>query len=150
MRLLAGICAWSNGRALLDLQASGKTRSVGVSNFNESHLDEIAEAGLQMPDANPNRVASLVPRNRAFCTTWPSMTSRPSPTAALPPLSTWRIEPGQDSAKTDQMKADGTALWGYGREIRCFRSTTVIAMGGTEGLCSPAQKLEPRADAPEF
>jgi len=39
-------------RALLDLQASGKARSIGVSNFNEGHLDEIAAADLPMPDAN--------------------------------------------------------------------------------------------------
>ena len=30
--------------------------------------------------------------------------------SSLVPLSTWRIEPGQDSAKTDEMKADGTAF----------------------------------------
>ena len=28
--------------------------------------------------------------------------------SSLVPLSTWRTEPGQDSAKTDEMKADGT------------------------------------------
>jgi 2,5-diketo-D-gluconate reductase A len=39
-------------RALLDLQTAGKARSVGVSNFNQDHLEEIKAAGLPMPDAN--------------------------------------------------------------------------------------------------
>ena len=91
-------------RALLDLQASGKVRSVGVSNFNESHLDEIAAAGLPMPDANqielhpwsqkPGLLAHMAKHDIA-----------PIAYSSLVPLSTWRTEPGQDSAKSDEMKA---------------------------------------------
>lgn len=96
-------------RALLELQASGKVRSVGVSNFNESHLDEIAAAGLPMPDANqielhpwsqkPGLLAHMAKHDIA-----------PIAYSSLVPLSTWRTEPGQDSAKTDEMKADNTAF----------------------------------------
>lgn len=39
-------------RALLELKKSGKARSIGVSNFNENHLEEIRKAGLPMSDAN--------------------------------------------------------------------------------------------------
>ena len=66
--------------ALLDVQAS-ETRSVGVSNFNESHLDEIADAGLQMPDAN--QIELLPGPETGSSAPWPSITSRLSPTAAL-------------------------------------------------------------------
>ena len=38
--------------ALLELQRQGKVRAVGVSNFNQAHLDEIAAAGLPVPAAN--------------------------------------------------------------------------------------------------
>ncbi len=96
-------------QALLDLQARGKARAVGVSNFNESHLDEIAEAGLPMPDANqielhpwsqkPDLLAHMAKNNIA-----------PIAYSSLVPLSTWRTEPGQDSAKTEAMKADGAAF----------------------------------------
>ncbi len=40
-------------RALLDLKQLGKARSIGVSNFNQGHLDEIKQASLAMPDARP-------------------------------------------------------------------------------------------------
>ncbi len=96
-------------QALLDLQARGKARAVGVSNFNESHLDEIAEAELPMPDANqielhpwsqkPDLLAHMAKNNIA-----------PIAYSSLVPLSTWRTEPGQDSAKTEAMKADGAAF----------------------------------------
>ncbi len=96
-------------QALLDLQARGKARAVGVSNFNENHLDEIAEAGLPMPDANqielhpwsqkPDLLAHMAKNNIA-----------PIAYSSLVPLTTWRTEPGQDSAKTEAMKADGAAF----------------------------------------
>jgi len=39
-------------RALLDAQKAGKIRTVGVSNYGVKHLDEIKDAGLQMPAVN--------------------------------------------------------------------------------------------------
>ena len=93
-------------RALLHLKDAGKARSVGVSNFNIGHLEEIKSAGLPMPDANqielhpwsqkPELVAYMAEHGIA-----------PIAYSSLVPLSTWRSEPGQDSAKTDEMRADG-------------------------------------------
>ncbi|KAF9559581.1 Aldo/keto reductase [Agrocybe pediades] len=39
-------------RALLDAKKAGKVRAVGVSNYNPKHLQEIKEAGLEMPEVN--------------------------------------------------------------------------------------------------
>jgi len=39
-------------RALLDAQKAGKIRTVGVSNYGLKHLEEIKNAGLQMPAVN--------------------------------------------------------------------------------------------------
>ncbi|KAF8840240.1 Aldo/keto reductase [Paxillus ammoniavirescens] len=39
-------------RALLDAQKAGKIRTVGVSNYGPKHLEEIKDAGLQMPAVN--------------------------------------------------------------------------------------------------
>ncbi|KAH9999929.1 Aldo/keto reductase [Russula vinacea] len=41
--------AW---KALLAAKKAGKLRSVGVSNYNVKHLEEITEAGLEMPSVN--------------------------------------------------------------------------------------------------
>ncbi|KAH9485101.1 putative oxidoreductase [Psilocybe cubensis] len=39
-------------KALLDCKATGKIRSVGVSNFNVKHIEEIKEAGYELPSIN--------------------------------------------------------------------------------------------------
>jgi 2,5-diketo-D-gluconate reductase A len=93
-------------RALLALKASGKARAIGVSNYTPTHLDEIKRAGLPMPDANqielhpwsqkPDLLAYMADNEIA-----------PIAYSSLVPLSTWRVQEGQDSAKTDAMRADG-------------------------------------------
>lgn len=96
-------------RALLALKQVGKVRSIGVSNFNQDHLDEIKQAGLPMPDANqielhpwsqkPDLLSYMAENGIA-----------PIAYGSLVPLSTWRTQEGQGSAKTDAMKADGSAF----------------------------------------
>ncbi|KAM5541847.1 hypothetical protein V8D89_004576 [Ganoderma adspersum] len=39
-------------RALVDAKAAGKVRSIGVSNYGVKHIEEIREAGLELPDIN--------------------------------------------------------------------------------------------------
>ena len=39
-------------KALVELKRQGKVRAIGVSNFNEAHIEEIKAAGLPLPDAN--------------------------------------------------------------------------------------------------
>lgn len=93
-------------KALVELQRQGKVRAIGVSNFNETHLEEIKAAGLPLPDANqielhpwsqkPDLVAYLAENDIAIIAY-----------SSLVPLSSWRDVAGQASAKTEQMKADG-------------------------------------------
>ena len=45
-------CRLSTWRALLDVWKSGLARSVGVSNFNITHLEEIRAANLTLPSKN--------------------------------------------------------------------------------------------------
>jgi len=39
-------------QALIDAKKAGKLRSIGVSNYNVCHMEEIRQAGLEMPAAN--------------------------------------------------------------------------------------------------
>ena len=94
---------WS---ALVDLQRQGKVRAIGVSNFNQTHIEEIKSAGLPLPNANqielhpwsqkPALVSYLTKKDISIIAY-----------SSLVPLSTWRDVEGQGSAKTAQMKADG-------------------------------------------
>mgnify|MGYP005692793377 FL=1 len=39
-------------KALCDLKKTGKTRTIGVSNYSQSHIQEIINAGLEVPEFN--------------------------------------------------------------------------------------------------
>lgn len=93
---------WS---ALVEAQANGLARAIGVSNFGIEHLEEIRIAGLPTPAADqlelhpwaqkPDLVGYL-----------DSHQVVPIAYSSLVPLSTWRTDPGQDSAKTEAMRGE--------------------------------------------
>lgn len=129
-------------RTLLELQASEKARSIGVSNFNESHLDEIKSAGLPMPDANqielhpwsqkPDLIGYMAKNDIA-----------PIAYSSLVPLSTWRVEEGQGSAKTDDMKADGTAFKGMAAKYGVSEARLLLRWGVQSGYAVLPKSLNP-------
>ncbi len=92
---------------VLELKRTGKVRAVGVSNYSQAHLEEIAAAGLEMPAVNQIELHpwSQKPELIAFMKKHGIF---PMAYSSLAPLSTWRVEPGQDSAKSADMKDDGT------------------------------------------
>ena len=91
---------------LIELQAQGKARAIGVSNFNITHIEEFKAAGLPLPQADqielhpwsqkPELVRYLAENGIT-----------PIAYSSLVPLSTWRIAEGHDSAKTDMMRTAG-------------------------------------------
>lgn len=93
-------------RAFLDLKAQGKARAIGVSNYTEAHIEEIRAAGLPMPEYNQIELHpwSQKPDLLAFMA---ANGIAPIAYSSLVPLSTWRTEPRQDSAKTAEMQAAG-------------------------------------------
>lgn len=48
----AKACRLDTWRGLLDIFNAGGARAIGVSNYNASHLQEIADAGLPLPAVN--------------------------------------------------------------------------------------------------
>ena len=129
-------------RALLDLQASGKARAVGVSNFNESHLAEIATAGLPMPDANQIELHPWS-QKRGLLAYMAKYNIAPIAYSSLVPLSTWRTEPGQDSAKTDEMKADGTAFKEMAQKYEVSEAQLLLRWGVQNGYAVLPKSLNP-------
>lgn len=45
-------CRLDTWRALVSLLNAGQTRAIGVSNYNETHIQEIIDAGLPLPSVN--------------------------------------------------------------------------------------------------
>jgi 2,5-diketo-D-gluconate reductase A len=95
-------------QALIELRRRGQVRAIGVSNFGETHIEEIRAAGLPLPHANqielhpwsqkPDLVAYLAGNGVSIIAY-----------SSLVPLSSWREAAGQKSAKTEEMKRDGVA-----------------------------------------
>lgn len=92
-------------RGLVALKEQKKARAIGVSNFNVSHLEELKAAGLPTPQANQ---IELHPWSQKPALVRYLEDHRIVPIAysSLVPLSTWRAAPGQDSAKSEAMRAD--------------------------------------------
>jgi 2,5-diketo-D-gluconate reductase A len=93
-------------RGLVELQRRGKARAIGVSNFSIRHIEELKAAGLPMPVANQIEIHpwSQKPELVRYLN---DNAITPIAYSSLVPLSTWRTADGHDSAKSDQMKADG-------------------------------------------
>lgn len=93
-------------RALVDLKEKGKAKAIGVSNYTEAHIEEIRAAGLPLPEYNQIELHpwSQKPGLLGFMA---ENGIAPIAYSSLVPLSTWRSEPGQASAKTAEMQAAG-------------------------------------------
>ena len=93
-------------KALCDLKKEGKTRTIGVSNYSQSHIQEIINEGLEVPEYNQielhpwcqkEELVSFLKEKKIKVVAYSS----------LVPLEGWRAKPNQASAKSQSMKEDG-------------------------------------------
>ncbi len=93
-------------KALCDLKKEGKTRTIGVSNYSQLHIQEIINEGLEVPEYNQielhpwcqkKELVSFLKEKNISVVAYSS----------LVPLEEWRAKPNQDSAKSQSMKEDG-------------------------------------------
>ncbi|KDB09539.1 2,5-didehydrogluconate reductase [Burkholderia sp. lig30] len=129
-------------RALVQLKQAGKARSIGVSNFNQKHLDEIKAAGLPLPEANqielhpwsqkPELIAYMRENGIA-----------PIAYSSLAPLSTWRVEDGQDSTKTAAMKRDGDVFAKMAAKYGVSEAQFLLRWGVQNGYAVLPKSLNP-------
>ena len=88
-------------RALVQLQQEGLARSIGVSNWNIHHIEQLREAGLPVPACNQIEIHPL-------CTQEPLLAYMrkhnitPVAYSSLAPLNSWRSAPNQASSKTNR------------------------------------------------
>ena len=93
-------------RALVDLKESGRVKHIGVSNWGETHINELLENDLPLPDANQielhpwSQKPDLVKYLRSHDIEIIAYSS-------LVPLSTWRHKKGENSKKTEEMLSIG-------------------------------------------
>lgn len=92
--------------ALVDLKKAGKLKSIGVSNYSEKHIQEIIDAGLEIPEVNQIELHPWCQKTE-LVSFLEQKSIKIVAYSSLVPLDTWREKPNQDSAKSEKMKKDG-------------------------------------------
>jgi 2,5-diketo-D-gluconate reductase A len=129
-------------KALVKLKEMGKVHSIGVSNFNEKHLNEILISGLPMPEVNQ---IELHPWSQKFelLDYMKKHNIKPIAYSSLAPLSTWRVEKGQDSAKTEEMKASGNVFVDMAKKYNVTEAQFLLKWGIQNGYAVLPKSLNP-------
>ncbi|MBY5475684.1 aldo/keto reductase [Rhizobium leguminosarum] len=129
-------------RGLLEIKRLGKARSIGVSNYSEKHLEEIKAAGLPLPDANQIELHpwSQKPELLAYMK---ENGIAPIAYSSLAPLSTWRAQPGQDSAKTEAMKISDGVLAAMAAKYGVTEAQLLLRWGVQNGYAVLPKSLNP-------
>lgn len=137
-----GIQRVAQWRALLQLKQAGKARSIGVSNFNEKHLEEIKAAKLPMPEANQIELHPWSQKQQLVAYMQEHGIA-PIAYSSLAPLSTWRAKPGQDSAKTQSMKADDDVFAEMAAKYGVSEAQLLLRWGIQNGYAVLPKSLNP-------
>lgn len=136
---LQRIAQW---RALLQLKQAAKARSIGVSNFNQKHIEEIKAAGLPLPEANQIELHpwSQKPELIAYMS---ENGIAPIAYSSLAPLSTWRVEAGQSVTKTSAMKRDGEVFVKMAAKYGVSEAQFLLRWGVQNGYAVLPKSLNP-------
>lgn len=92
-------------KALVELKKMGLAKHIGVSNYDESHLKEIEDAGLPTPEANQLEFHPLCAQKKMN----PILSSKgivPVAYSSLATLSSWRTKEGQGGDVKADTKAE--------------------------------------------
>ena len=95
--------------ACMELKKLGLTRHIGVANYNADRIEEIAGAGLDLPEANQIEFHPLCAQ-RELTAYMQERAIAPIAYSSLAPLSSWRMEEGQGGEVLAETKAAGQAV----------------------------------------
>mgnify|MGYP003322290512 CR=1 FL=1 len=93
-------------KALCDLKKEGKTRTIGVSNYSQLHIQEIINEGLEVPEYNQIELHPWCQKEE-LVSFLNEQNIKVVAYSSLVPLEGWRAKPNQASAKSQSMKEDG-------------------------------------------
>lgn len=93
-------------KALCDLKKEGKTRTIGVSNYSQLHIQEIINEGLEVPEYNQIELHPWCQKEE-LVSFLKEKNIKVVAYSSLVPLEGWRAKPNQDSAKSQSMKEHG-------------------------------------------
>lgn len=120
-------------RALVDLQKAGKVRSIGVSNWNIKHIEEIKAAGLPLPAVNQIEVHPLSTQSElvAYLKQHGIM---PVAYSSLAPLPQWRADTPEKGATKDDTAAADATINGIATRLEVSAAQVLLRWGVQRGL----------------
>jgi 2,5-diketo-D-gluconate reductase A len=92
-------------KAMIELKKQGLAKHIGVSNFEDTHIDALIAAGLDLPEANQLEFHPICAQAKMT----PYLKEKgivPIAYSSLATLSTWRTEEGQGGEKTAHLKEE--------------------------------------------
>lgn len=131
---------WS---ALIELKKSGLTKHIGVSNYNEERIKEIADAGLAKPEANQvefHPICAQVDLTRYMM----AHSIAPIAYSSLAPLSTWRTEEGQGGEVLVEIKKECQVITKeMAAKLKVSEAQLLLRWGLQHGYCVLTRSSKP-------
>lgn len=127
-------------KALLDIKTSGQARSIGVSNFNTPHLEEIKASGMAMPEVNQLELHPWSQKPHLIA--WMKQNGIvPVAYSSLAPMPTWRV--GQESAKTAEASSDSHIFAEFAAKYAVTEAQFLLGWGIQNGFAVLPKSLNP-------
>ena len=129
--------------ALMELKKSGLARHIGVSNYNESRIKEILDAGLAKPEANQvefHPICAQIDLTRYMR----ENSIAPIAYSSLAPLSTWRTEEGQGGEVLAEIKEECQLVTGeIAAKLKVSEARLLLRWGLQHGYCVLTRSSKP-------
>lgn len=122
-------------RACMELKKLGLTKHIGVANYNAERLQEIIDAGLDLPEANQIEFHPLC--TQVELTGFMNKQGIvPIAYSSLAPLSTWRVEEGQGGDVLAEIKRESqTVLKEIATNMKVPEAKLLLRWGLQHGYC---------------
>ncbi len=130
-------------RACIDLKKSGLTKHIGVANYNAMRIQEILDAGLDIPEANQIEFHPLCAQVE-LTEFMKKHSIAPIAYSSLAPLSTWRVEEGQGGEVLAEIKQEGqTVINDIATKIGVSEAQLLLRWGIQHGYCVLTKSSKP-------
>lgn len=122
-------------RALVELKKQGKAKAIGVSNFSQTHIEELVAAGLPYPDANQIELHPWT-QKPALVAYLREHGVLPIAYSSLAPLSTWRVDLGKDGRSAELMaesKSEDSVFRKLAKKLGVIEAQVLLRWGVQSG-----------------
>ena len=120
-------------RAIVDLQKEGLVKHIGVSNYNAARLQEIADAGLPMPEVNEIEFHPLL-QQAEMTKLMQEKSIVPVAYSSLATMSSWRQQEGQGGDVKADLKTDAQTVQAeIAKELAVSEAAVLLRWGMQRG-----------------